>query len=190
MIQGINTLVVLVLVLVQSLPVLSAPATYDDMTCPLTSFSKTFWDDNMAIRKPILASWIGRGIYYAVDPNTLLFTLIAYSDATLKQFYDPKSGSQITQFWTRSVSPTSPTGHGVGVGIPSGNFSSYLQSDYPPHNFCLVANNTETFERYFSKGVMYELSLETNTHYNKSTQRVAVHESFRYPEYAVPVRRW
>jgi len=171
---------ILVLAFILCLPLVH-PATFDDLECTANDYSQNYWRNNYPTRTQVSGTWVGRGVFYTVDPNTLVFTTLSYTDATLFQFYDPMQGASITQFWIRFVSPANPTGQGQGVGIPSGNFTTYVDRFQTPHKACLVANNTAQFEAYYSDATFYSTTIETNTHFNKTTGRVAVHEVFRYP---------
>lgn len=154
---------------------------YDDLNCPINSYSQSYWTNKYLTRMQIIGTWVGRGVFYSVDPNTLVVTTLFWTDATLFQLYDAGQGTTVTTFYIRYVQPNNNTGVGQGVGMPAGNFTSYVDRFERPDRLCLIANNTAQFEAYYSEANFYSTSVETNTHYNKTTQRVAVHEVFRYP---------
>lgn len=164
-------------------------AYYDDLTCPPNNYSFSYWDNNYIIRERIFGTWVGRGVFYNVNPVTLEFSTLFFTDAVLKNFYDPSCGCELTQFWIRFVPSGTPTGPGAGTGIPSGNFTSYVDRYERPHQACLVANNTVQFEQYYTDVQFYSTSVEANIHFNRTTERVQVFEVFRYPEYPLPVRK-
>lgn len=175
----------------------SCPDLLDTLSCPVTDYSEQYWAQNFPSRIAITGTWVGRGVFYGVNESTLVLTPLAWSDAVLKQFYDPVCGCSVTQFWTRPVAlvegQPSPFGEGVGVGIPDGNFSTYgpvHECETCKLETCLIADHTVTFEQYFTEVKIYGQSgFETNTHFNKSTGRVEVHEAFRYPSYPLPQKK-
>ena len=171
------------------------PDPLQTLNCTVTSYPEEYWAQNFPTLVAITGTWVGRGVYYAVNEDTLQVEPLLWADLTLKEFYDPLCGCFVAQYWIRDVAyvngTASPYGEGEGVGFPLGNFSTYG----PPRQCvgcreetCLITDNSFFFDNLYSDVKVYDHSgFETNTYFNKSTGRVLIHETFRYPTYTLPV---
>jgi hypothetical protein len=145
---------------------------YQDLTCTPTSYSPEYFKDHFPGSKLILGGFTGSGKVYFVDPFSDLIPVASLQVGLVNSLED---GKYVTRFYTILANGS--------VSAPQ-VFDSYVDRLEKPDTRCLLTSPNTLFYQLdlFSLGEYFGTTLETNTHFNKTSGNLIVEEVFRYTQ--------